>query len=267
MRRPGPSAGPQGAALAAALLGALCPAGGIMEPSGEEKRLAWKYPGCDHLVDQGHRRVDWPSVRLRLVETPYPSSIKVVYEVLESMSGLSAEYDEEARLCMMGIPAIFYILTRYSLDSAFSEEDQQWDPEGLRRAILQYSVLENYISCLDPGLINRANWSFTNEEVMTLRRRILRAYRQLETSGPSPAEYAAPQRLRVYVYDEDEVPELTPLVQSQIYCGRGQWGTDVQVHDFFLTSPSYTDDPAQADFFFRSRVCDLHAGEQHPHLG
>ncbi|CAE7186115.1 F8H [Symbiodinium pilosum] len=54
----------------------------------------------------------------------------------------------------------------------------------------------------------------------------------------------------VYVYDEEQVPQLKPLLQSQIYCSRGQWGTDVQLHDFFVTSNIQTDDPAEADFFF-----------------
>ncbi|CAK9031777.1 Probable glucuronoxylan glucuronosyltransferase F8H (FRA8 homolog) (Protein FRAGILE FIBER 8 homolog) [Durusdinium trenchii] len=64
---------------------------------------------------------------------------------------------------------------------------------------------------------------------------------------------------KVYVYDEDllgrrtafeEVPQLKPLLRSQIYCSRGQWGTDVQVHDYFFASDLQTDDPDEADFFF-----------------
>ncbi|CAE6971514.1 F8H, partial [Symbiodinium natans] len=48
----------------------------------------------------------------------------------------------------------------------------------------------------------------------------------------------------------EQVPQLKPLLQSQIYCSRGQWGTDVQLHDFFVTSNIQTDDPSEADFFF-----------------
>eukprot|EP00913_Durusdinium_trenchii_P029496 g27648.t2 len=76
------------------------------------------------------------------------------------------------------------------------------------------------------GLINAGNWSFNDEEVFVLRKRILRAYRQLEAKKSTHA------------------PEF------KIYCSRGQWGTDVQVHDYFFASDLQTDDPDEADFFF-----------------
>lgn len=56
--------------------------------------------------------------------------------------------------------------------------------------------------------------------------------------------------MKIYVYDEAEVPGLWRLLQSQLYCSRGQWGTDVLFHDFFVTSPYLTRNPAEADFFF-----------------
>ncbi|CAJ1366069.1 unnamed protein product [Effrenium voratum] len=97
------------------------------------------------------------------------------------------------------------------------------------------------------GLINAANWSFNDEQVFVLRKQILRAYRQLEAKKSQDAKNPP---FKVYVYDEEEVPQLKPLLRSQIYCSRGQWGTDVQVHDYFVTSNCQTDDPKEADFFF-----------------
>ncbi|CAE7657627.1 unnamed protein product [Symbiodinium necroappetens] len=100
------------------------------------------------------------------------------------------------------------------------------------------------------GLINAGNWSFNDQQVFLLRKQILRAYRELEARSLREDPEASPPPFKVYVYDEEQVPQLKPLLQSQIYCSRGQWGTDVQLHDFFVTSNIQTDDPAEADFFF-----------------
>eukprot|EP00439_Symbiodinium_sp_Y106_P014247 s4853_g2.t1 len=100
------------------------------------------------------------------------------------------------------------------------------------------------------GLINAGNWSFNDQQVFLLRKQILRAYRELEARTLLEDPEASPPPFKVYVYDEEHVPQLKPLLQSQIYCSRGQWGTDVQLHDFFATSNIQTDDPKEADFFF-----------------
>lgn len=248
----------------------------IIDPNEEEKRLAWKYPTCAHLATQGFRKVDWLAFRENLHRHPYPENMGAVVEVLENLTGSSAEYDAEARVCIMGVPATFFFLTKYTLET-MDRDDEGWpDPEMLRKATLQYSVLENYISALHPGLIDLSNWSFTDAEVMMLRKQILKNYQQsavreqaardaeaaavatgaaaAAADGPAvPARQpgaAAEPPLRVYVYDEAEVPGLSKLLQGQIYCSRGQWGTDVQFHDFFLTSPYLTHEPEQADFFF-----------------
>ncbi|CAJ1425637.1 unnamed protein product [Effrenium voratum] len=221
---------------------------GIMDPDEQEKRLAWKYLDCANLLDEHDRLVDWPGFRRYLLETPYPANMDAVFDVLNRLSGSSSNYDEEARVCLMGVPAAFFYLTHFTLDTM--EKDEQGRPadaEAVKKATLQYSVFENYISALHPGLINAANWSFNDEQVFVLRKQILRAYRQLEAKKSQDAKNPP---FKVYVYDEEEVPQLKPLLRSQIYCSRGQWGTDVQVHDYFVTSNCQTDDPKEADFFF-----------------
>eukprot|EP00933_Yihiella_yeosuensis_P021783 TRINITY_DN17190_c1_g1_i1.p1 TRINITY_DN17190_c1_g1~~TRINITY_DN17190_c1_g1_i1.p1 ORF type:complete len:580 (-),score=97.42 TRINITY_DN17190_c1_g1_i1:131-1870(-) len=222
---------------------------GIMDPSAEEKRLAWKYPDCAHLKDgSGVHKINWAEIREELHQYQYPGNMHIIYEVVGELKG-SAEYDEEVRVCMLGIPAIFFYLTKYTLDTL------DWDnPTSgmLSMASVQYSIFENYISALHPGIINGANWTFDDREVGQLRRQVLRAYRQmerlLEAESGKARSYKPP--FKVYVYDEDEVPQLSPLLRSQIYCSRGQWGTDVQIHDFFVTATWQTDDPKEADFFF-----------------
>ncbi|CAE8605501.1 unnamed protein product, partial [Polarella glacialis] len=127
------------------------------------------------------------------------------------------------------------------------DEHGRPDEEAVKKVTVQYSIFENYISALHPGLINAANWTFDDLQIGRLRRQILQCYRQLEAKTANGSKFPP---LKVYVYDEVDVPELEPLLRSQIYCSRGQWGTDVQVHDFFATSSIRTDDPAEADFFF-----------------
>ncbi|CAK9000206.1 unnamed protein product [Durusdinium trenchii] len=229
------------------LLVAACLVQGIVDPDEQEKRLAWKYLDCSNLRNEVDRPVDWPRFRQHLLETPYPENMDAVFEILNRLSTKSASsYDEEARSCLMGVPAAFFYLTRFTLDTMERDEaGRPADPEVVKKATLQYSVFENYISALHPGLINAGNWSFNDEEVFVLRKRILRAYRQLEAKKSTHAP-----EFKVYVYDEEEVPQLKPLLRSQIYCSRGQWGTDVQVHDYFFASDLQTDDPDEADFFF-----------------
>jgi len=73
---------------------------------------------------------------------------------------------------------------------------------------------------------------------------------QQSEETPHTGLLACSEPIRVYVYDVEEVPQLAPLLQSQIYCSRGQWGMDVTIHDFFTTSVCRTQDPTLADFFF-----------------
>jgi len=222
--------------------------GGIVDPDEQEKRLVWKYLDCSNLRGADDRPVDWPGFREHLLETPYPANMDMVFDVLNRLKSASpTSYDEEARSCLMGVPAAFFYLTRFTLETMERDEKgRPADPDDVKKATLQYSVFENYISALHPGLINAGNWSFNDEQVFVLRKQILRAYRQLEAKKNLEAKWP----FKVYVYDEEEVPQLKPLLRSQIYCSRGQWGTDVQLHDYFVTAEFQTDDPSEADFFF-----------------
>eukprot|EP00971_Amphidinium_carterae_P031328 617083-Amphidinium_carterae.1 len=157
-------------------------------------------------------------------------------------------------LCPMGVPVAFFYLARYTLDLLDFDDDMR--EERLRLLGMQYSVFENYISVFHPGLIEKGNWTILDADAIWLRKKVFR--KQLEQSK----QEHLPRRkdnvqlvsddvdIRVYVYDEEDVPELRPLMQGQIYCSRGQWGMDVTIHDFFATCACRTDDPKEADFFF-----------------
>ncbi|CAE8660806.1 unnamed protein product [Polarella glacialis] len=144
---------PQGLLFLALLGSILCPpASGIMDPSPEEKRLAWKYPDCSHLTaERGYALVDWPEVRRELHLNPYPENMPAVFGILDKLRGGSAEYDEEARLCIMGIPAVFFFLTKWTVDTMDRDEHGRPDEEAVKKVTVQYSIFENYISALHPG--------------------------------------------------------------------------------------------------------------------
>lgn len=227
--------------VAACVMGLVA---GIMDPDSKEKRMAWKYLDCAHLAGREKGLIDWPIFRESLLEHQYPENMPYVFEALDTLKKGPLHYDDEARECMMGIPAVFFYLTRFTLDSN-RDERGRYDNAGVRQATLQYSIFENYISALHPGLINSATWSFTDLEVGQLRKQVLRAQLQLEQ-----VEREGMPDFKIYIYDDDEVPQLEPLLRSEIYCSRGQWGMDVTVHDFFVTSKYKTDNPEEADFFF-----------------
>ena len=82
-------------------------------------------------------------------------------------------------------------------------------PETLRKLMLRYSIFENYISPFHAGLIDKGNWSFTGSDVDALRRAVLHAY-HISADGPATSGGAT---VKVYVYTEEEVPELSPLLR------------------------------------------------------
>eukprot|EP00913_Durusdinium_trenchii_P029493 g27646.t1 len=152
----------------------------------EEKRLAWKYLDCSNLRNEVDRPVDWPRFRQHLLETPYPENMDAVFEILNRLSTKSASsYDEEARSCLMGVPAAFFYLTRFTLDTMERDEaGRPADPEVVKKAVCQDVVEEagdgcrpfepmaenNYIEgrLLDGFLLLAAGGSNTPDEVITV---------------------------------------------------------------------------------------------------
>uniref|UniRef100_A0A8I7BD89 Exostosin GT47 domain-containing protein n=1 Tax=Hordeum vulgare subsp. vulgare TaxID=112509 RepID=A0A8I7BD89_HORVV len=73
---------------------------------------------------------------------------------------------------------------------------------------------------------------------------------------PGPRLSAAADHLRVYVYAEDEVDGLRALLRgrdgavSAATCLKGQWGTQVKIHQLLLRSRYRTLDKDEANLFF-----------------
>ena len=47
------------------------------------------------------------------------------------------------------------------------------------------------------------------------------------------------KRPRIFVYSK-EVPEIRELSQGASFCGKGQWGMEVHIHEWLLASPYLT---------------------------
>ncbi|CAE7186122.1 Xrra1 [Symbiodinium pilosum] len=111
---------------------------GIMDPDEQEKRLAWKYLDCSNLVGE---RVQ---LRPGFVRKGYPANMEAVFTVLNNLGTASSNhYDEEARVCLMGVPAAFFYLTRFTLDTMERDEHgRAVDAETVKKALLpQYWTL------------------------------------------------------------------------------------------------------------------------------
>lgn len=93
--------------------------------------------------------MNWPWFREQLHTHPFPDNMRSVMYVLDNMSGpgvlASVEYDEESRLCLMGVPSAFFYLAKYTLGELERGEDSEPPKDAVQRVMLQYSVFENYI--------------------------------------------------------------------------------------------------------------------------
>eukprot|EP00392_Amoebophrya_sp_AT5.2_P000171 g171.t1 len=219
----------------------------ILDPSAEEKKQLWGSPNCENA---GTENVDWVWFRKEISRIPYPHNIELVIPLFQQFR-ISHVLDQEAQRCVMGLSTLFYFTCRWTLDSV---QDQgrvtdDTDFRGLQQAISQYSVLENYLSAVHPGLLDSSQWPIFDEDIRRLRQNLLDTYRVLAQQDQA-LQHGFHGRLQVYVYDEDEVAELKKLTIGAMFCGRGQWGMETQIHDFFRAASFRTLDPEAADFFY-----------------
>ena len=221
----------------------------IIDPSDSEKSSLWRNPNCD---DSPTDVMDWVAFRDLITHTPYPYNIESAYGHFQKFR-VSQVLDSEAQRCVMGLSNLFYLTCRWTLDSIVEQgrvTGDDADEKGLQQAISQYSVLENYLSAVHPGLLNESKWPLTDLDIIRLRHQLLDTYRLLSLRDRGLQNERFQEHLKIYVYDEEEVPELKKLTIGAMFCGRGQWGMETQIHDFFRASSLRTLDPEEADFFF-----------------
>mmetsp|Transcript_144143 Transcript_144143/g.461480 ORF Transcript_144143/g.461480 Transcript_144143/m.461480 type:complete len:556 (+) Transcript_144143:63-1730(+) len=215
--------------LAGMPLGASGMDGQSNKPSEEEAERVYNDPNCErtHGTEEG---VDWDEVRLELFNTPFPQSMATIGPVVQRLQRV-AELDREAIMCPFGVIAVLFFFVKFLLESA--------DP-NVEMARIYMSLLDAFSSGMHPHLLDAADWLVKDARVVSLRRVMLRHLR-------APPEGLLP-RPRVYVYSK-EVPEVVALTQGASFCGKGQWGMEVHIHEWLLASSHLVHDPEEADFF------------------
>ena len=100
---------------------------------------------------------------------------------------------------------------------------------------VSFSLLDYVYSSVHPGLLANSDWEISDEKISNFR------------NFQRPI-FFSPHRLKIHVYDPLDYPELQMLTQGSSFCSKGQWGSEVHVHDFFLSNSSNFNE--NSDFFF-----------------
>mmetsp|Transcript_10298 Transcript_10298/g.31034 ORF Transcript_10298/g.31034 Transcript_10298/m.31034 type:complete len:565 (-) Transcript_10298:21-1715(-) len=198
--------------------------------SDEETERVWNDPNCERTRDS-EQGIDWDDVRAHFLTVPFPHTLPTINAVVRRLQKTS-ELDREAALCPFGVIAVLFFWIKYLIEG---------DTPQLPAAIAYFSLLDAFSSGMHPHLLDRSDWLVKDSRLIALRRALL---------GRRRAALASPPRYpRVFVYDK-EVPEVRELTQGASFCGKGQWGMEVHIHEWLLSSGHLTKDPEEADFFF-----------------
>lgn len=178
-----------------------------------------------------HEGIDWDEVREHLLDTPFPTTAAVINNVVVRLQS-NVELDREAALCPFGIIAALFFFVKLLIESA--------EPQ-LGVARFYFSLLDAFSSGMHPHLLDMADWLVKDVRLGALRKAMLRRLRPTEGLRRLP---------RIYVYNNREAPEIEQLTQGASFCGKGQWGMEVHIHEWLLASGHLVTDPEAADFFF-----------------
>jgi len=223
-------------AIAASIVLCLLPQAAAIDgqsykASEEEADRIWNDPNCERT--RGSPEFDWTEVRDTLHSTPFPASMGTILAAVRHLEN-PKHMDREALMCPFGVIAMLFFFVKYLIE----------DPEpNLGAARTYYSLLDAYVSGMHPSLIDRADWLVRDSRVISLRRALLGRIRALHNP------HGRKRRPLIFVYS-NEVPEVRQLSQGASFCGKGQWGMEVHIHEWLLASEHVTRDPEEADFFF-----------------
>eukprot|EP00397_Hematodinium_sp_SG-2012_P023550 GEMP01024473.1.p1 GENE.GEMP01024473.1~~GEMP01024473.1.p1 ORF type:complete len:417 (+),score=45.84 GEMP01024473.1:42-1292(+) len=177
-----------------------------------------------------------------------------------------------AQTCFFGFVTAQYHYIRANVDTKLQrsralEEDRKSD-SAILEMVSFMRMLDHYVQTMHPDLFDssvRGIWPISNYEIGTLERDFAMAMRIYQPEEGSTRiryfDFEHEETFRVYVYDPSEVPELKPLLTGSAFCKSVQWGVEVQLHYFFLQSHVFTENPAEADYFFvpQYTACHLNA--------
>jgi len=154
--------------------------------------------------------------------------------------------DGLAKDCVLGLISVLYSVTYYHM----KYED------NVKSQIKAMQVLDMYVGMFHPGVFQKYNqfgrlWPVQISDIAQLQREFWRRTgRSVDPNGIGGFDFDTDEDFKVYVYDTDEVPELTMLLEGGSYCKSNQWAAEVVIHQFLLQSKVLTSNPQEADFFF-----------------
>ena len=148
------------------------------------------------------------------------------------------DWDSSARECLFGMITLWYW-------SAWKSSHEM----RLEDAMRYFNWLDTYYSSVHPGLFEKGDWRVTDRLIGDLRRSLI------------PKRDQSPG-IRIYLYTPDDCPLLAQLTEGASFCSKGQWGSEVHIHDYFVGSEYRTMDPEEADWFFVPGygICMFEAG-------
>lgn len=138
-----------------------------------------------------------------------------------------SDIDIHVQRCLFGVIALLVHACFKALNTTGKTEE----------AVKIFTILDAVYSTVHPGLLARSDWDIADSEIGRLRRDIAHNRRSYLPPG-----------VKVFVYAVTDFPELALLTQGSSFCSRGQWGSEVHIHDFMLSIS--VDDPDSADIFF-----------------
>ena len=150
------------------------------------------------------------------------------------------DLDAEVPKCLFGVVTVMYHYVNLLLRQG-----------RMDAALDNFSLIDTVFSTVHPGLLNAANWGIGDRDVNGLRQRVIQEIVLHRNRSPN---------VGIYVYSPEDYAELALLTQGTSFCSKGQWGSEVLIHDYF-SSISVTD-PATADWFFVPgyAICMFEAG-------
>lgn len=204
--------------------------GQSFKASDEEADRVWNDPNCDRTKDT-EKGTDWAEVREQLLSVPFPQSMDVIAPVVQSLE-IPHLLDYEAAHCPFGLVTVLFFFVKFLIET----------PEPKLSAARSYfSTLDAFSSGFHPHLLDRSDWLVKDSRISALRRALLGRLRP-----PSSEPIRSP---KIFVYGK-ETPEIRELSQGGSFCGKGQWGMEVHIHEWLLASGHLTRDPEDADLFF-----------------
>ncbi|CAE7641986.1 tas [Symbiodinium sp. CCMP2592] len=196
----------------------------------DDVHLIWNDPNCERTANTSEG-IDWDVVRFQLLQIPFPESMAAIGPLMTRLEN-PHELDFAATHCVFGVVAVYFFFVKYLIEST---------KPHLTLARQYYSQLDAFSSGIHPHLLDRSDWLVKDARLSALRRALLGRLR--------PGKGDPGRRPAIYVYEHD-IEMVRELSQGGSFCGKGQWGMEVHIHEWLLASPYLTKDPEVADFFF-----------------